>query len=116
MTEFLSKAIVAHSAWKMRLRSSLESGTLPDVKTVRVDNFCDLGKWIHGDGKEYDAMPEFQDLRSKHAKFHAVAATVVDLIAAKKTTEAEQSLDAGEFARASREVIAAINKLKAGLP
>jgi hypothetical protein len=116
MSEFLNKAITAHSAWKTRLRSALDSGTVPDVSTVRSDNLCDLGKWIHGEGKELEARPEFQDLRAKHARFHVAAAAVVNLIAAKKKAEAAQSLESGEFAQASREVIAAITKLKAGLP
>jgi hypothetical protein len=55
-------------------------------------------------------------LRAKHARFHVAAAAVVNLIAAKKKAEAAQSLESGEFAQASREVIAAITKLKAGLP
>lgn len=116
MSEFLDKAITAHSAWKTRLRSALESGMVPDVNTVRGDNLCDLGKWIHGEGKELEVKPELQDLRAKHARFHVAAAAVVNLIAAKKKAEAAQSLESGEFAHASREVIAAITKLKAGLP
>ena len=115
MSEFLNKAIVAHSAWKTRLRTALESGTIPDVNTVKVDNLCDLGKWIHGEGKEHEASPVFQDLRTKHARFHTAAAAVVTLIAAKNKPEAEKSLDAGDFAKASQEVVAAIIKLKQGV-
>ena len=116
MSEFLNKAITAHSAWKGRLRTAVDGGEVPDPATVRVDNLCDLGKWIHGEGKELEARPEFQDLRVKHARFHAAAAAVINLVVAKKTAEAAQSLDTGEFAHASREVVAAITKLKAGLP
>jgi len=112
MSEFLDKAITAHSAWKGRLRNAIESGQAPDVASIRPDNHCDLGKWIYGDGACHQHLPEFQELKSQHAKFHQAAADMVEMIRKGDTAKARNDLDAGAFAGASMKVITAIANLR----
>ena len=113
MSEFLNKAITAHSAWKGRLRTAIDGGAVPDPATVRVDNVCDLGKWIHGEGKAHQSLPEFQALKEQHAQFHQAAGHVIGLVKKGDKAGAENELMRGQFNTASGKVIAAIGALKA---
>src|SRR5512142_3129062 len=72
------EAIVVHSAWKRNIRAYLEKpdGTLKG-EDIGVDNKCELGKWIHGEGRHYAALPEFGTLSSAHKRFHLAAADLV---------------------------------------
>jgi hypothetical protein len=113
MSEFLNKAITAHSAWKGRLRTAIDGGDVPDPSTVRADNLCDLGKWIHGEGKAHQSLPEFQALKEQHAHFHQAAAHIIDLVKKGDKAGADNDLMRGQFAAASGKVIASITALKA---
>ena len=112
MSEFLNKAITAHSAWKGRLRKAIDGGEIPDAATVRADNQCDLGKWIEGDGKSHQNLPEFQELKSQHTQFHKAAADVVELIKTGDKAKAQADLDTGAFAGISTKVVNAITNLR----
>jgi hypothetical protein len=112
MSEFLDKAITAHNSWKTRLKTAIEGGEIPDESKVAVDNMCDLGKWIHADGIKLSALPEYVDLKAKHARFHQAAAKVVKLIKSGNKPAASEELEGGEYRKVSSEVIAAIVKLK----
>lgn len=46
------EAIAAHTQWKVRLRTFIDgTGEKLESTTVRLDNPCDVGKWIHGGGR-----------------------------------------------------------------
>jgi hypothetical protein len=113
MSEFLDKAVTAHNAWKIRLKAAIDGGEVPDESKVAVDNMCDLGKWIHGDGNKCSGLQEYVDLKAKHARFHQAAAKVVKLIKSGDKGAALAELDGGEYRSVSSEVVAAIVKLKA---
>ncbi len=115
MSEFLNKAITAHSAWKSRLRSAIEGGEVPDPVVAGADNQCDLGKWIHGEGKSHQALSEFQELKSEHAYFHKTAAGIVEMIKKGDKAKAGADLDSGAFAKASVKVVASIKNLRTKL-
>ncbi len=112
MIEFLNKTIVAHVAWKGRLRSAIEGGELPDAAMIRADDQCDLGKWICKIGTSYQHLPEFQELKSQHARFHRVAADVIEMIEKGDADMAHSELESGDYAKASMQVIAAIGNLR----
>jgi len=112
MPDFLDSAITAHNLWKARLRTAIDGGDVPDEKKVDVDNLCDLGKWIYGDGTKQKQLPEYQELKTKHAEFHHAAARVVKLIKAGDKAAAGNELERGEFTKASSAVVAAIMKAK----
>lgn len=108
------EAIKAHSAWKMKLGSYLRK---PDqslkAAEVAMDNKCDLGKWIYGEGAKHSALPEFATLKTEHAKFHKCAASVITQADAGKSMTEEVMLGSGsEFSTASSNVVGAIMKMR----
>jgi len=76
----MKQAIDAHIAWKARLAAQLsgaDSETL-EVGVVASDDRCELGKWIHGEGKKRCGhLPEFAELLRNHAQFHLNAGNVL---------------------------------------
>jgi hypothetical protein len=112
MSDFLDSAITAHNLWKARLRTAIDGGEIPDEKKVDVDNQCDLGKWIYGDGGKQNHSPEFQELKTKHTEFHHAAAGVIKLIKAGNKAGASEDLERGQFSKASSAVVSAIVKVK----
>ena len=110
----LERAFAAHQQWKQRLQDSVSSGSALDVATIRRDDCCELGKWLHTTGRSlYGGRPEFSTLISKHARFHLVAGVVAGIINSREYDEAVSVLqDSSHFAIASTEVGMAIMALK----
>jgi len=105
-------SIQAHARWKIRLVSYLKN---PDgsIKAgeLGADDRCDLGKWIHGEGRHYAGDPEMAALRAAHANFHRAAADVVRKIDAGTVTDAGSLMSLhSPFSTAS---LAVVNHLKA---
>ena len=109
----LDEAVAKHMEWKVRLRSSIVKKEVVDAATIRKDDCCVLGKWLHGEGKtQYGRKKSFAELVAKHADFHRNAGSVADTINAKKYELAETMLDGrSEFGAASFAVAGAIASL-----
>ena len=110
----LDEAIVAHMAWKKKLRAYLDN---PDrsikADEVAVDNACVLGKWIAGEGRKYAALADFTTLVAEHARFHKAAAELVRRADRSEKVDEELALgSSGEFAQATSKVVAAIAAMK----
>jgi hypothetical protein len=108
------QAIAAHAAWKGKLSQYLAK---PDKSLqpseIALDNRCDLGKWIAGEGKQYAKIREYEAVKSSHAQFHKVAADIVQRANSGKAVAEEVALGAkSEFATASSAVVRAIMALK----
>ena len=99
--------------WKGRLFNAANGGELPDKAKAAVDNGCDLGKWIYGEGQRHAGHADFDELVRKHRDFHATVGTVIDQIKAKHTDSAKQELLSGKFDQISREVIRLLVRCKA---
>lgn len=107
-------AIKAHAAWKLKLSGYLSKpdGSIKATE-VELDNRCDLGKWIYGDGKKHASLAEYSTLKSEHAVFHKAAAEVVRKADAGQNTSEEVALGgASPFSKASQAVVAAIMAIK----
>jgi hypothetical protein len=109
------QAISAHSKWKAKLRSYLAK---PDrslsASEVAQDDKCELGKWIFGEGAKYSGLPEFQTLRSEHARFHKAAAGVIHKAESGQSVAEETALGAkSEFTSATTAVVTALVAMKA---
>lgn len=106
-------AIAAHIKWKIRLTQFIDGTSAEPLRsdTVCKDNLCELGKWIYGEGAQYDGKPHYKDLVSKHANFHRCAADVVKKVEASDKAGA-RSLLSGPFASASKDTVTAIMVLK----
>ncbi len=116
MSAFLDRAMAAHVQWKIKLLAAVKGGAAIDRATCCVDNNCELGRWIHGEGVRHASKPEFKELKEQHRQFHAAIGKVVDLIAAGKAQEATKELEQGGFSKHSNSVVQAIGKLKASGP
>ena len=108
------EALKAHSAWKMKLSNYLRKpdGSLKS-EDIQVDNKCDLGKWIHGEGAKFNTLTEYSTLKSEHAKFHKCAGDVVKKADSGQSVTEEIALGAkSDFAVASGNVVSAIMSMK----
>ena len=107
-------AISAHENWKLRLQAYLDGKSSeafePDV--ICFDNRCDLGKWIHGPGRErLGKYPGFTALVDNHKMFHYAASNVVSLDQAGKKDDARKMLD-GQFSHFSGQVVGILKALQ----
>ena len=110
----LDSAIGKHAEWKMKLRAAISKQETLDAATISKDNCCELGKWLHGDGKaKFGRLASFTECMTKHAAFHVEAGKVATTINAKKYPEASAMLNAGTgYASTSAAVNTAIMNLK----
>lgn len=85
----IESAIEAHSEWKRRLNSAIDTGqSAHSVAVVCRDDRCALGQWLHSlDGSTKDSF-RWQCVRTTHAEFHAEAAQVLELALAGKKRDA----------------------------
>ena len=107
-------ALLAHSAWKRKLKAYLEK---PDrslqASEVALDNKCKLGEWITGEGRKHAASPLFKTLTAEHARFHKAAAELVRRANLGENVDEEVALGASsEFAKATAAVVGAIAEMK----
>jgi Methyl-accepting chemotaxis protein (MCP) signalling domain/Chemoreceptor zinc-binding domain len=76
----LQAAVVAHAAWKQRLRQAIDRGTAPDgvdVATAARDDACAFGRWLHS-GQATSLDPErTRQVQQLHARFHSHAAEIL---------------------------------------
>lgn len=110
----LDNAIAKHAEWKVKFRTAINKQELMDADTIAKDNCCELGKWLHGDGKsQLGTLASYAKCVAKHAAFHVEAGKVAKTINAKKYQVAEAMLNSGTpYSDASNEVGIAIIGLK----
>ena len=110
----LENALDAHSKWTEWLKAIASSGEKIDVETIKRDDCCELGKWLHSSGgMVYGHSPRFTRLVATHKEFHAIAGAIAQEISDSSYKVAESMLQAGTpFAYASEEVAMAIMELK----
>ena len=98
----IDKAIAAHDQWKGRLRMTIESSRIDTpVDTIRRDDLCDFGKWLHGPTltSSDKATTHYRTVTDLHAQFHRTAAQVVELALTGRKSEAETlMISGGEYA------------------
>jgi methyl-accepting chemotaxis protein len=99
----IAAAIAAHGKWKARLKSAIGQGSSEFLPaTVRRDNACDFGKWLHTADPVTRSSPHYPQAVALHAKFHESAAEVLALALDGKKDEAEAKVGIGsDFAHTS---------------
>lgn len=107
-------AIQRHAEWKTKFRSAIAQHQALDPVIISKDNYCELGKWLHGKGKtNFGNLSSHADCVSIHAAFHAEAGKVAQTINAKNYIEAESMLESGTtYTNAADKIADAIMKLK----
>jgi hypothetical protein len=113
----LDTALHAHQQWKNRLQNAVKSGDILDVETIGRDDCCDLGKWLHSNGREhYGHAPEFIKLLDEHRNFHTVASIVANIINGRDYEQVKSLLSgSSQFSSASTDVALAILHLKSAV-
>jgi Chemoreceptor zinc-binding domain len=110
-------AIGSHETWKERLQSVLDgqpSYLLP-IDIACQDDFCDLGKWLHGTGSQRFAhYPAFSALVSRHRDFHIEAARVLTHARDGDMDKAREILG-GSYHQASSQIVRLLKELKRSL-
>jgi methyl-accepting chemotaxis protein len=110
----LDAGIEKHAEWKLKLRTAIDKKETLDAATISKDNLCELGKWLHGEGKTaFSKHPSHGECLAKHAAFHVEAGKVAKLINEKKYSEAHAAIRLETpYAAASKAVTLAIVRLK----
>ena len=111
----IEAARTAHGQWLTRLRNAIEYGTSEFAPaTVRTDDRCDFGKWLHGDFPAALRRESiFEEIRAAHARFHALAAEILALALAGKKVQAMEAMEPrGEFMRLSGALVLKLAALK----
>lgn len=108
----LRKAIGAHGAWKLRLRTAAATGSsTQSAQDAGNCCLCDFGKWLTDPmrGGGFAATVQHRVLSRIHNEFHHCAGRVVAAIESKDTVAANQLLDQ-EFAQLSEHLVSGLNK------
>lgn len=110
----LESAIGKHAEWKMKFRNAISKQAQLDAVTIAKDNCCDLGVWLHGEGKtKYGKLASYVECVRNHSAFHLEAGKVASAINAKKYAEAEAMIDGGTiYAKTSSAVGVSVMHLK----
>ena len=74
----LSHAIESHINWRMKFRKAISNHESMDIATISKDNCCELGKWLHAEGKtKYGKLKSYDDcVRKLSSEYPASTQTV----------------------------------------
>jgi methyl-accepting chemotaxis protein len=113
----LDNALSAHQEWKSAIHVAVASGRKLDVASIRPDDCCELGRWLHGDGRKlHSARLSFTELLETHADFHVVASVVASILNHSLYDETIGMMEGrSKFAGASRAMGISIMRLKGEL-
>jgi hypothetical protein len=104
----INKAIVAHTAWKIRLALAINTGN-PEFTPEKInsDNLCDFGKWLYSLGASDRASSHYRTVQMLHAAFHNEAAVILRLASTGRKTEAQENMTflRGAFAKTSADLV-----------
>jgi len=90
----LNEALTRHAGWKLKFRTAISKKETMDSETISKDNYCEFGKWLHGEAKsKFNKFSSFSECVTKHAAFHVEAGKVADAVNDKKYDEATAMID-----------------------
>jgi hypothetical protein len=96
--------------WKARLRDAVRLAEKFDVETVRKDDCCPLGQWLHGKGRtQWGHLPGLTRLLDEHAAFHREAGRVAEVANRGDEAGVQRLLGTGSaFSRATQGTVMAL--------
>jgi len=111
----VSTAISAHAEWKRRLRDAVIRGHCElGSDEIARDDYCPLGRWLHGMPVESRNDHVYDDIIEVHARFHRAASDVVQFLEAGRIDDARAAMDSdSEFAQASEELVCLLEDWRA---
>ena len=107
----------AIAAIRLRISIATDGRSQEDLRpeVICLDDRCDLGKWLHGPGRErLGKYPAFTVLVARHKYFHIQASSVVALAQTGEREKAQSLID-GAYRHASNQVVLLLKELKRGL-
>ncbi len=112
IAEEIKKAMGAHGAWKLRIRTAISTGNSDaSPASAKNDVGCAFGKWLSG--PSIDAVTRqgmaYKVVRRLHAEFHECAGRVLALALDAKKREALDLLE-GEYSLRSEKLLRALTK------
>ncbi len=110
-------AMTSHENWKLRFKKTLDgrSGEVFDPTIVGLDNYSELGQWLHGPGQEQlGHYPEFQVLIARHKYFHMQAELVATQANSGDIDKALHTFHSS-YRQASSQIILLLQQLKRNL-
>ncbi len=97
------QAIVAHTAWKKRLREIIDTGE--NVYDVNPEN-CEFGKLLCEYVDELSVYDQYSKVVVLHNKFHAEAAKIIQLALNGHQQEANTAIEYGkDFDNISQDLV-----------
>ena len=85
---------VAHMGWRTVLESVLAGVRTLDPSEVVSHTECNFGQWYFGSGRDFAAIPAYQEMGIWHEKVHSVAREIVVLFNAGEKEAARRRMDA----------------------
>ena len=110
----LDNAVQTHAQWKTKLSSAISKHEQMDLITLSRDDCCELGQWLHGEGKSrYGRLASHADCIHKHLVFHSEVTKVAKAVNAQQFATAEGMLSASTpYAKASSALSVAFLQLR----
>lgn len=110
---YFESAIQSHVEWRSRFWMAIRTGATFDVQKTGGDCHCDVGRWLHGEGKRlYRDLPAYRECLERHAEFHREAAKVAVAVNAGDAATTETMLGIGTpYSRASTGCVGALRAL-----
>ena len=106
------EAVQSHLEWTWRLRDFIRGREILAADIVAQDKQCSLGQWIYGEGKRYQYLDEYAEVKELHAEFHRRAADIVRIAESGDTTTAAKRLEfGGAFRTLSSQLVGALHRL-----
>ena len=113
----IKKAIGAHGAWKLKLRTAITTGRSEATPAdVRCDDKCEFGKWMYGStlDDQIRAGKPYNVIKRLHAEFHQCASKVLTLATSGQKDAAEDLMQT-EFKDKSEILVRALTKWRGEL-
>ena len=98
----IKHAIDAHMQWRHRLENYVRGQSFEQFQAdaVAADHRCELGQWIHTDGRrKYGHLPQFCELDLIHAEFHRLAGEIVGCTNRNQRAQALELLNASSYSK-----------------
>ena len=110
----LESAIAAHAKWKFRLREAMQTGKSGwTVESVRPENDCDFGRWLNSLPLADRMSREWKEAKALHARFHQVAADVLQCaLEGKGGAAAAAMAPGGSFSEVSTKLVRLLTEWK----
>jgi hypothetical protein len=109
MAQQITRALGVHGQWRARLSKAIAAGASEfDVATVRRDDRCEFGSWLHHSIKsDTRATARYARVKEVHARFHLEVARVLALAVSGHKTEAGHAMaPSGAFSKIADELTA----------